>query len=187
MVAAQDLAFAVRPSRNGVRPNSPPQTISVSSSSPRCSRSLINAATGLSIVAHLRVRPSRMSSPGFVPWKSQPQSNSWTKRTPASLNRRASRQLLARLESPGLRAVSVQHVLRFLRDVHHLGHRSLHAERQLVLSDAGQRLGMAHLASLQFVQLVQGIQTHPPHFPTHASGSETYSTGSPCERHCTPW
>jgi hypothetical protein len=37
---------------------------------------------------HLRVRPSRMSSRGPVPWKSQPQSKSCTKRTPCSTRRR---------------------------------------------------------------------------------------------------
>lgn len=44
----------------------------------RCLRSFISAAIGLSIVAHFRVSPSRMSSPGPVPWKSQPQSKSCT-------------------------------------------------------------------------------------------------------------
>ena len=52
------------------------------------------------------IRPLRMSSLGFVPWKSQPQSKSWTKRTPFSQRRRASRQLLAKLDAPGWRRTS---------------------------------------------------------------------------------
>jgi hypothetical protein len=39
---------------------------------------------------------------GTLPWKSQPQSNRCTNRTPSSTSRRARRQLLARLACPGV-------------------------------------------------------------------------------------
>ena len=63
----------------GVRPNSPPQITSVSSSRPRLFKSLMSAATACVVtvpflgqpVADVLVRRS-------VPWKSQPQSKSWT-------------------------------------------------------------------------------------------------------------
>ncbi len=113
----------MRPSRNGVRPNSPPQMISVSSSSPRCLRSLIRAATGLSIVAHFWSARPRCPGPAPVPWKSQPQSNSCTNRTPCSTSRRASRQLLAKLGPAGLGAIGLERFFRLARNVHHLGHR----------------------------------------------------------------
>ena len=62
----------------------------------------MSAATGWSIILQRFVSPSRMPVLAPVPWKSQPQSNNCTNRTPFSTRRRAKRQLLAKLPSPGL-------------------------------------------------------------------------------------
>ena len=183
------LLAAVRPSRNGVRPNSPPMTTSVSSSRPRCSRSLIRAATGRSIVLHLFVRPSRMSSPGLVPWKSQPQSNSCTKRTPFSTSRRARRIVVGEAARAGLGPVAFEDRLRLAGDVHHLGHRDLHAEGQLVLRDARERLGMAELLgpAISF-RSRRASRRHAAHRRGPCRpGWKRRAPGRPCERHCTPW
>ena len=81
---------AVSPSPAGVRPNSPPHRTSVSSSSPRAFRSCSRAAIGWSTAAHRFGRVSRSPL-----WWSQAlfagASKSWTKRTPRSTSRRASR------------------------------------------------------------------------------------------------
>ena len=84
------VAGVLRISTIGVRPNSPPQTISVESSRPRCFRSLISAAVGWSVMSQFFFR-SRFRS---VCW-SQLACISMTKRTPRSTMRRASRQLVA--------------------------------------------------------------------------------------------
>ena len=99
-----------------------------------------------------------MSSPGLVPWKSQPQSWSCTKRTPCSTSRRASRQLFAKLAAAGLGAVHVEDVPRLARDVHHFGHRGLHAESEFVLRNARARLGAAEFGGLHLVEVAQGIE-----------------------------
>ena len=119
---------------------------------------MISAATARSIAAQRRIRLSRMSSSALVPWKSQPQSKSWTNRTPFSTRRRASRQLLAKLAAPGSAPYSSRTRRRLARDVHQLGHDDLHAERQLVLGDPRGRLGVVQLVGLKLVQVFQGIQ-----------------------------
>jgi hypothetical protein len=58
--------------------------------------------------------------------------------------------------------------LRFVADVHHVGHRRLHAEREFILADAGLRLGIAELAEFELVQLVQGVETATTDVARHA-------------------
>ena len=69
-----------------------------------------------------------------------------------------------------LGAIQVEHVLRFLRDIHQLRHARLHAIGHLVLRDAGQRLGIAHAAELVAVQRLQGIERLPAQLGVHAVG-----------------
>src|SRR5687767_15614526 len=80
----------------GVRPNSPPQITSVSSSRPRRLRSFTSAALGLSVSLQFFFRSATR-----LPCWSHDSWNSSTKRTPRSTNRRARRQLLAKEDLPG--------------------------------------------------------------------------------------
>ena len=150
---------------------------------PRCFRSRISAATGLSIDLQRSISPASMSWPALVPWKSQPQSNSCTNRTPRSTSRRASRQLLAKAGAPGLRAVVGQHVGRLAADVHHLGHDALHAKCHLVLGDSRDRLGLAQFLGLDLVQVAQCVQLMRRSGRSMPLGFDRYKTGSPPVRH----
>ena len=148
---------AVRPSRNGVRPNSPPQMMSVSSSRPRCFRSLISAATGLSIVrallgqavADVLARAGAVEVPAPVEelheahaLLDQPAGEQAVVR-----EARAARAWRRRPRAPSSapREMSITS-----------GTDDLHAEGELVLRDARQRFGMAELLRLQFVQVLAG-------------------------------
>jgi hypothetical protein len=95
------ISWPPRFSRIGVRPNSPDQITSVSSSRPRCSRSISNAAIGWSSSRHLSRKPWLIASLSLAPCESHPQSKSCTNRTPRSTSRRASKQLFAKLSFPG--------------------------------------------------------------------------------------
>ncbi len=136
----------------GVRPNSPAQTISVSSSMPRCFRSRIRAAQARSISWALSSTPCLTP-----PWWSQSLWYSWMNRTPRSARRRASRQLDANEPSPGLHAVEIQDMLRFLAGVHQFGHAGLHAEGHLVLGDPGGDLRVVHQRVVALVDLVDRL------------------------------
>ena len=46
----------------------------------------------------------------------------------------------------------------FVRDVHHVGDRHLHAERQFVLRDSGERFRIAECIGLQLIQIIDGIE-----------------------------
>ena len=68
----------------------------------------------------------------------------------------------------GLRAVRFEHQRRLAGDVHHLGHRHLHAEGQLILGDAGEGFGMTQLLGLHLVQVAQGVETLAAQVAVHA-------------------
>ena len=95
----------------------------------------------------------RCRRPVPVPWMSQPQSKSCTKRTPCSTSRRASRQLLANDASPGFAPYASRTCFGSLRDVHHLGHGHLHAEGQLVLAMRVSVSGSPNSLQLELVEL----------------------------------
>ena len=62
---------------------------------------------------------------------------------------------------PGLRdvgAVQVEDVLRLLREIEQIGHRRLHAERHLVLRDAGFDLRIAELIQVHAVEFAGGVE-----------------------------
>ena len=69
-----------------------------------------------------------------------------------------------------LGAVIVERLLGFLRDFHHFGHGGLHPERQLILGNPSQCLGMIHRVRLDFVQIPKCIEAHPAQAPVHAAG-----------------
>ena len=58
----------------------------------------------------------------------------------------------------GLGPVGFLNVLRFLRNVHHFRDGHLHAERQFILIDAGQRFGIADGLQFEFIQLFERIE-----------------------------
>ena len=68
----------------------------------------------------------------------------------------------------GFSTVGLEGGRRFAVDVHHLGHRHLHSEGQLILGDAGGGLGMPELLGLQLVEVAQGVEAHAPHVAVHA-------------------
>src|SRR3954447_4048415 len=147
------------PSEPGVRPNSVPQTTSVSSSRPRCLRSLSRPAIGWSVSRQRREWPplrllcaSQAPAPPLLPWKT------WMNRTPPPPARRApghrgaegggappaGREALS-AEGAGDVLVEAVEPLRggvLLLELHHLGDRGLHPERQLVALDAGPQVGV---------------------------------------------
>ena len=65
------------------------------------------------------------------------------------------------------RAIIVEHLLRFARDVHHVGHARLHAECEFVLRDARGGLGMAEFARLLFVEIAKRIERLAPQLAIH--------------------
>ena len=137
-----------------MRPNSPPQITSVSSSMPRRFRSLISAAQPWSISLHCD-----SCSVGKWPCASQPRWKIWILRTPRSASRRAFRQQAANV--PGVRASSpykLKCLLRLLRKIHQLGHRRLHAIGHFVLLDSRQNFRVGEPIVLLLVDRRQGIQ-----------------------------
>ena len=139
----------------GVRPNSPPQMTSVSSSRPRCLRSTSSApiawshSLGQVAVVDLEVVVAVPRLAGAVPDLHEPH---------AALDQPAGDENL-----PGLHAgaVHVADVLRLAADVERLGRLGLHAEAELERLDAGlergvvlPRLQVAGIEPLQQVELL---------------------------------
>ena len=112
----------------GVRPNSPPQMTSVSSSSPRAFRSVSKPASGLSILARSCVQFADLGVlvPSVI-------ASTWMNRTPG-LGEPAGHQALPAEVGGDLvvDAVQVERCLRLLRRVEDWRRLHLHAERQLV-------------------------------------------------------
>ena len=155
-----------------MRPNSPPQTTSVSSSRPRCLRSLSRAAIGRSTslallrqavhdvvagagavhvpapVEELHVAHALLDQPAGE------QAVVGERRLARARRRRASRTFFGSLA-----------------DVHHLGHGDLHAVGQLVLADARQRLGVAELLRARSsFSLSQRVEAAAADVAAHALG-----------------
>ena len=116
---------------------------SVSSSSPRCFRSLSSAAAGLVDLAGL----ARAGSVSRFAWWSQPPAYTCTNRTPRSTSRRATSSFAPDL---GV-AVQLADLLRLLGDVEGVGRLGLHPERHLERLDA--RLELRFLLELLAVHL----------------------------------
>ena len=130
-----------------------------------------------------------MSSPAPVPWMSQPQSKSWTKRTPCSTSRRASRQLLAKDGLARLRAVQLVDRLRLLARCPSpraprsaCGRPVSYCAMRVTVSGSPTASARSSLRSRK-ASSDAAARLRRPCRP----GCETYRTGSPCERHCTPW
>ena len=85
---------------------------------------------------------------------------SWTKRTPRSAIRRASRQLRAKPPSAPVSSMPYrsQDVLRLVGQVGQLRHRGLHAVGHLVLGDARVDLRVAERLGRQLVQLADAVE-----------------------------
>ncbi len=69
-----------------------------------------------------------------------------------------------------LGAVGLKHGRRLAGDVHDARHAGLHAVGQFVLGDAGDRLRMAELHGLQFVEFLQRVERAPAQAAVHAGG-----------------
>ncbi len=77
----------------------------------------------------------------------------------APLDKPAGEQAVVRKRGRArLGAIHLEDALGFLADVHHVGHRHLHPEGQLVLADPGQGLGVAELLQLVLVELAERIE-----------------------------
>ena len=128
-----------------------------------------------------------MSSCGPVPWKSHPQSNSCTKRTPFSTSRRASRQLLAKLAPAGSApySASVSFDSRVMSITSGtevcIRNASSYCATRVAVSGFWSCSSSIAFKSCSTSRVRRRIARSMP------GGSETYSTGSPFERHCTPW
>src|SRR5687768_15048301 len=159
----------------------------VSSSSPRAFRSLISAATGWSVCLHFLGRAFMRSSPGMVPCVSQPQSNSCTYRTPFSIRRRASRQLLANDPSPGFAPYDSWTSFGSLEMSITSGtaicmrYASSYWLIRVSVSGSPISLSSSSLSCRSASRLRRRLSRSIP------LGFETYRIGSPLERHCTPW
>ena len=123
----------------GVRPNSPPQTTSVSSSMPRCFRSVISAADAPVDLLGLEldvVLDAAVVVPVAVVELDEAH---------AALGQPAGQQAVGGERAVArLGAVHVEHCRRLVREVHQAGHAGLHLERHLVLADARGDLGIVH-------------------------------------------
>ena len=137
---------------------------SVSSSSPRCFRSLTRAAEGWSVSRHwLRICVGQVAVlvPAHVIELDEPH---------AALGQAAGQQAVGG-EAAGLLdvgAVQVEDRLRLARQVGQLGHRRLHAVGQLVLGDAGDDLRVAGLGVVQVVERGDVVEHLPPRRPRAA-------------------
>ena len=129
---------AIAPSTIGVRPNSPPQITSVSSSSPRCLRSVISAAQAWSVSQAVLLDVLRQLAvliPSFVKDLHEPHAPlDQPPREQAGVGERR----LARLG-----AVQLEDVLRLAADVDRLGRARLHAVGHLERIDPRGNLGIA--------------------------------------------
>ena len=147
-----------------MRPNSPPQTTSVSSSRPRALRSLSKPGdrlidgAGVVLVAVLQVAVLVPAVVAAGSWHS-----SSTKRTPRSTSRRASRhwrpndfawrrvvEAVELLASPSVSP----------REVHQFGHGRLHAEGQFVVGDGRFELVVVRRcgSSARSIELAQQVE-----------------------------
>ena len=153
-----------------MRPNSPPQITSVSSSSPRRLRSTSRAAIGRvdfpaffrqvldDVVAGARA----VAVPAPVEELDVPH---------AALDQAASQKaVVGERRGPGFRAILLQDRFGLLADIHDVGNGHLHPEGQLVLADPRQSLGIAKLGKLIFVELPERIESAPPIGPVHSFG-----------------
>ena len=122
--------------------------IRVSSSSPRCFRSLTRAAEGWSVSWHwLRIWLGQVAVlvPAHVIELDEPD---------AALGQAAGQQAVGGVAAGFLDvgAVQVEDRLRLVREVGQLGNRCLHPVAQLVLGDPGEDLGVAGLGVVQVVE-----------------------------------
>ena len=136
-----------------MRPNSPPQITSVSSSSPRRLRSVEqcrNRPIDLSALLG-QVFDDVVAGAGAVTVPSPVEELNVAH---PSLEQPAGQQAVIREgRRPGLGAVFFQDFLGLLADIHRVGDGHLHPECQLVLADPRHGLGVAELGKLVFVEL----------------------------------
>ena len=137
---------------------------SVSSSRPRCFRSLTRAADGWSVSWHwLRICVGQVAVlvPAHVIKLDEPH---------AALGQAAGQQAVGGVAAGLLNvgAVEVEDRLRLVREVGQLGNRRLHAIAQLVLGDPGDDLGVAGLGVVQVVERGDVVEHLPPRRPRAA-------------------
>ncbi len=66
--------------------------------------------------------------------------------------------VIGKRSTGGIRAVHAEDGLGFVGDVHHLGNRDLHTEREFVLRYARECFGIAFAAVLVLVQIAQCVE-----------------------------
>ena len=88
------------------------------------------------------------------------------------LGQPASQQAVGR-EGPigSLGPVQIQHVLRFVCEVHQLGDAGLHLEGEFVLADPRGDLGIVHRVVVQLIQLADGIHHVALTLHVHSAGA----------------
>src|SRR6185436_15706925 len=166
----------------GVRPNSPPQMTSVSSSMPRCFRSFTRAVQARSVSAQFFFR----SFTRFPCW-SHASWNSWTKRTPRSTSRRASRQLFAKDDLPGcapyISSVSLDSLVRSISSGALDCIRKAISNELILVAISGSPTTSSR-CSLSLQTASSDARWRSASTP---GGLDRYSTGSPVPRNWTPW
>ena len=168
-----------------MRPNSPPQMTSVSSSSPRCLRSWIEGPGGLVDVAALlgqvarrgcRAGPSRGGRSGRSARRARPAGG------PAGSWRRRCRAWSRRGRTCRGRACGSSEM------VGQFGHRRLHAEGHLVLGDPGLRLGIADLVEVRLVEPAERRRASRRRVAARRRRVRSgRAPGRPGTRSATPW
>ena len=126
----------------------------MSSSMPRCFRSLIKAAHGLIGLAALLADAARqvavMIPPGMIKLDEPDVALGQSPRQQAVGRERAG--------LPGIGAVSFEDTIGLVRDLRHLGHGCLHPVGHLVLGDPGLNRRIEHGIVLDLVQLAQPVE-----------------------------
>ena len=164
------------PWRNGVRPNSPPQMTSVSSSRPRCFRSLTSAADGWSVSRHWIlscVGQVAVLVPAGVHELDEPH---------AALGQPAGHQAVVGERALPLHvgAVHVEDVLRLVREVGQLRHARLHLDRPSRTGRCAWRSpGRRTRCSFSSLSLARSSSRPRRTSRLMPSGLDRYSTGSP--------
>ena len=172
----------------GSRPNSPPQTTSVLSSSPRCFRSRSRAAIGWSVRSQAAFSVGGQSDV----WLSQIWRVDVELHEPhAALDQPAGDQAApaVRVGRLAADAVHLQRRRALVREVERIGRRELHAGGQLVAGDAGVEVRLAGPPAL--VDAGRAGPAGRARAATTSAGRSTsgcrFSTGEPVERNRVPW
>ncbi len=175
-------------SASGERPNSPPQTTSVSSSIPRRLRSLSSAATGRSVVGghpEVVLLDVVVGVPLLVP---RPAAGDDADEPDALLDQPPGEQAAPAVVVGRLAAdpVEVQGLARLAGQVEDLGRLGLHPEGQVVGVDPGRELLVVRVERRP-VQVADEVQGLAPGLGSDAGGQVEVETGRSPARNMVGW